>query len=52
MAHLAQPRHSREGLGPSSKQCVLPSLRSGWGVSTEEGRGSGRRGRVATEIAV
>ena len=28
--HLAQPRYSREGLGPSLKQCALPSLRSGW----------------------
>ena len=42
---FAQPRYSREGLGPSLKQCALPSLRSGWGVrwgskwkELEEGR--------------
>ena len=27
---FAQSRYSGEGLGPSSKQCALPSLRSEW----------------------
>ena len=28
--YLAQPRYGREGLGPCTKQCALPSLRNGW----------------------
>ena len=41
--YLSQPRYSREGLGPSSKQCDLPSLRSGWrmGVGKMEEMGGG-----------
>ena len=44
--YLAQLRCSRESLGPSPKQCALPSLRSGvWGkvekMVEEEGAGSG-----------
>ena len=41
--YLAQPRYSRVGLGPSPSMC-LPSLRSGWGVGWEVGRGNGKRG--------
>ena len=42
--YFAKPRYSREGLGPSSKQCALSSLRCGWGWEGREGRGNGRRG--------
>ena len=35
--YLAQLRYSREGLGPSSKQCVLSSQ----GVDGKWGRGEG-----------
>ena len=42
--YLAQPRYSREGLGPSLKQCALPSLRSEWGCGGGEDGGNGRKG--------
>ena len=32
-----------KGLGPSTKQCALPSLRSGWGIG-KEGGANGKRG--------
>ena len=53
--YLAQPRYSREDLGPSPKQCALPSLSSGWeemggkvekmGGKVEE-MGEGRKGEL------
>ena len=42
--YLAQPRYSREGLGPSSKQCALPSLRFATGSGGRVCGGNGRRG--------
>ena len=42
--YFAQARYRREGLGPSPKQCALPSLWSGWMVVSREGGRNGRRG--------
>lgn len=44
--HLSLPRYSRDGIGPTSKQCVLPFLRSGYGgVRVGESRGNRHKER-------
>lgn len=50
--YLAQPRHSREGLLPSLKQCAFPSLRSEWGMGKGERGGMGGGKGVVTGIGM